>query len=386
MKIEMVVPLLMSAGMEVMVERMARKLIRRGHSVGITCITERGPTADEVEASGVRVSEVGAQGLVHPRWLKRLNAHFRALDPDVVHVHSGSWFKGAIAAKCAGVPLVVYTAHGFVSVSQASETVLNRLAVKATDRVVSVSVDLADHLRAHRIAGPRLAIIENGIDLDLFRPNAAMGDIRQRLGIAAQTPIVGTVARHEPIKNIAMTIEGIAMARQRGAACVGVLVGDGSMRAEHEALAVRLGVRGAIHFWGIDTRTVRLYPEFDIFTLTSDAEGTSISLLEAMASGVAPIATRVGGNPALVGEASEGAGLMVEARRPDQLADAICALVADPERRRKMGAAARARVAANFSDEIMLDAYEALYAEAVQRRGKSAPGAQNAKGPLGLPS
>jgi glycosyltransferase involved in cell wall biosynthesis len=374
-KIEMVLPMLASAGMEVMVARMAGKLAGRGHSVGITCITERGPTADEVEATGVRVSEVGAQGLANPRWLLRLRKHFRDIDPDIVHVHSGSWFKGALGARFARVPVVVYTAHGFVSTGNVSESILNRVAVKFTDRVVSVSADLAPLLQSQGIAGKRMVTIANGIDIDLFNPNAATGEIRRRLGIAPSTVIVGTVARHEPIKNLAMLIEAIAAARQRGADCEAVLIGDGSLRADHEALAEKLGIRARVHFWGVDTNTARLHPELDIFTLTSDAEGTSISLLEAMASGVCPIATRVGGNPALVGEPAEGAGLMVEPRRPDQLADAIVALAADATRRTTKGAAARTRVAKHFSDEAMLDAYEALYADSLLggRRGNSSP-------------
>ncbi len=380
MKIEMVVPLLMSAGMEVMVARMAKKLAARGHSVGITCITARGPTADEVEATGIRVSEVGAQGLVNPRWLKRLSGHFRSIAPDVVHVHSGSWFKGALAARVARVPLIAYTAHGYVSVDSVSESALNRVAVAFTDRVVSVSVELAAHLKAQGLAGARMATIENGIDIDLFNPKSATGEIRHRLGIAQATVLVGTVARHEPIKNLAMLIEAIAGARGKGADCEGVLIGDGSLRAEHEALAVRLGIRDKVHFWGIDTNTARLYPEFDIFTLTSDAEGTSISLLEAMASGVCPVATRVGGNPALVGEPSLGVGILVEPRRHDLLADTIASLVADPTRRKAISVAARARVAARFSDEAMLDAYEALYAESLEGRPRKAAVAASSLG------
>ena len=357
MKIEMVLPSLAAAGMEVMVARMARKLARRGHQVGVTCIVERGALAGEVEAAGVRVSEPGAQGLAHPRWLSRLTGHLRRVAPDVVHIHSGAWFKGALAARAARVRTIVYTAHGFISNEAKVETVLNRAAVPLTDRVVAVSEHLAEVLKARRLAGRGLAVITNGIDLELFQPGGGSGEIRHRLGIALKTVIVGTVARLEPIKNQAMLIEGLARARAAGIDCAGVLIGDGSLRADLEAQAARLGVSGQVHFWGMATNVAQLCGELDVFALTSDAEGTSISLLEAMASGVCPLATRVGGNPAVIGDA----GVLVEARRPDQLAAAIGALVLEPTRRLALGHAARARVAARFNDEAMLDAYEAVY-------------------------
>lgn len=353
----MVLPALYAAGMEVMVARLARKLARRGHDVGVTCVIEKGVLAPELEAAGLRISVPGAQGFANPRWLPRLTGHLRRLSPDVVHVHSGAWFKAALAARRARVPRVVYTAHGFVAREARLETVLNRIAVRLTDRVVSVSEHLAEVLRSRRIAGRDPAVIENGIDLDMFAPRQKAGEIRRRLGMMPPTLLVGTVARLEPIKHQAMLIEGLALARAQGVDCAGVLIGEGSLREELAALARRLEVDAHVHFWGLERNVARLYPELDVFALTSDAEGTSISLLEAMASGVCPVATSVGGNPAVIGDA----GMLVGARRPDELAAAIAALAADQARRMSLGAAARARVAAKFSDEAMLDQYEQVY-------------------------
>ncbi len=360
----MVLPALYAAGMEVMVARMARKLARRGHEVGITCVEEKGPLAPGLEQAGIRVSDVGAQGFAHPRWLMRLARHFRHIAPDVVHVHSGAWFKGIVAARLARVPLALYTAHGFISRERPAETISNLVAVRLTHRVVAVSGHLAVHLAQRRLAGARISVVSNGIDVDQFHPGAATGVLRRRLGLTTSAVIVGTVARLEPIKNQAMLIEGLARARADGLDCAAVLIGDGGLRGDLEALATGLGISDSVHFWGLESDVAPLYPELDIFTLTSDLEGTSISLLEAMASGVCAIATRVGGNPAVVGDG--GAALLVEPRRPDQLAAALRELVPDAARRRRIGAAARARVVAHFSDESMLDAYERIYREAAR--------------------
>ncbi len=358
MRIEMVLPALYAAGMEVMVARLARKLARRGHEVGVTCVIEKGVLAADLEAAGVRVSVPGAHGLANPSWLMRLSAHLRAIGPDVVHAHSGAWFKAAAAARRAGVPRVVYTAHGFVPREAWIERLLNRAAVRLTDTVVSVSDHLAGVMTARGIAGRRQEVIENGIDLTMFTPGLGGGDIRSRLGIADRTVLVGTVARLEPIKNQAMLIDGIAQARAAGVDCAVVLIGEGSLRAALETQAMRLGIGEHVHFWGLERNVAQLYPELDIFALTSNAEGTSISLLEAMASGVCPVATNVGGNPAAVGHA----GCLVGVGRPAELAVAIRGLVGDSVRRGSLGAAARDRVARLFSDEAMIDRYEALYA------------------------
>jgi glycosyltransferase involved in cell wall biosynthesis len=358
----MILPSLESAGMEVMVARMAMKLARRGHDVGVTCIVAPGPLAVQVEEAGVRVRDPGARGLADPRWLFRLASHLRQIRPDVAHLHSGAWFKGATAARAAGVARVVYTAHGFVAREARTEAMLNRVAVPLTHAIVAVSDHLAEVMRGRGLAGGgKLSVISNGIDLDAFRPRDAPSegtdDLRRRLGLAPQTLLAGTVARLEPIKNQAMLVEGLALARAAGVDCAAVLIGDGSLRGELESMAARLGVAEHIHFWGLERDVAPLYRQFDVFTLTSDAEGTSISLLEAMASGVCPLATRVGGNPAVIGEA----GVLVDARCPEQLAGAIGELARDGARRLALGSAARARVSAMFSDEAMLDAYERVY-------------------------
>ena len=103
----------------------------------------------------------------------------------------------------------------------------------------------------------------------------------------------------------------------------------------------------------------RIYPEFDVFALTSTIEGTSISMLEAMASAVCPVATAVGGNVDLLGGGSSG--VLVPRDEAGKLAEVLGALAGDPERRDALGRAARARVETRFSETSMVDRYEELY-------------------------
>ena len=139
MRIEMMLPTLAAAGMEVMVARMARRLSQRGHDVGIACIERGGPLVAELQAAGVRVSELGAFGLIGGDWLGRMTRHLRGIAPDVLHVHSGGWLKGAVAGRWARVPYVIYTAHGFVDPEPWQERLANRVAVPLTHHIVAVS-------------------------------------------------------------------------------------------------------------------------------------------------------------------------------------------------------------------------------------------------------
>ena len=367
MKVEMILPTLAAAGMEVMVARTAAKLARRGHDVGVACIERGGPLVADLVSSGVRVSELAAFGLIGGDWLARIRRHLATVAPDVLHVHSGGWLKGVVAGRSARVPCVLYTAHGFVDPEPWRERVLNRLAVPLTDHVVAVSEHLGRHLSGTGVPRAKLSVIANGIDLDQFRPmrvnGVGAGEIRRRLGISDQTLLVGTVARLVPIKNQAVLIDAIAEARQQGADCAAVLIGEGPLKDDLQAQAAQRGVGDHVHFWGLEANVARLYPELDVFVLTSNLEGTSISLMEAMACGVCPLVTAVGGNPAVVGDA----GVLVEPKRPDLMAAAIAALSGNAARRRALGIAARSRVESQFSDEAMIAAYERLYE--MRRRG-----------------
>lgn len=360
MKIEMVLPSLAGAGMETMVARMTRKLVRRGHDAGITCILAKGLLAAGLEADGLRVSCVPTPGVITNLRPAALATHIARLAPDVLHVHSGAWMKGAMAGLQATRPFRVTTAHGFVAGERRIDRMLDRAATYLVDRVVAVTEPVRQHLLGMGVDAGKICVVTNGIDTELFSPGPGSGIVRRRCGIGQGTIIVGCVARLETIKNHAMLIDGLALARSAGADCEVVLFGDGALRQELQAQAAARGVRERVHFWGFEARMHELYADIDVFALTSHAEGTSISMLEAMSSGVCCVATAVGGNVALL---DDGAGVLVPAGNSDALARALGTLTQDSARRMALGGAARARAVSHFSDDVMIDRYEAIYAE-----------------------
>jgi glycosyltransferase involved in cell wall biosynthesis len=355
----MVLPSLVAAGMETMVVRLCRRLTARGHQVGVSCILERGALAAGLEASGVRVALVPTPGVVTNLWPRNLSGHLSTVAPDVLHIHSGVWLKAAMAGRRSRTPLIIYTAHGLVDVEPWHYKYFELAGSILTDRVVAVSEHLRRHLVGRGIPASKISVIINGIHPAAFYPRQPTGTLRKRLGIGETAVVIGTVARLESVKNQAMLLRAIALARDAGSDCEVVLVGDGPLRRDLEQQAESLGIADKTHFWGFEAEVSRIYPEFDVFALTSVVEGTSISLLEAMASGLCCIATAVGGNVDLLDHGA--CGELVSLDRPDDLARVISRLAAEPDRRRTLGQKARARVETHFSEARMVEHYECLY-------------------------
>jgi len=366
LRVEMMLGALPAAGMEIMVANLTRGLARRGHDVGVTCLEAGGTIADELRAEGIRVAVVQTPGfrtIVRP---VRLAAWLQRVHPDVVHVHTGVWLKGARAARRAGAARVLHTMHGWMDDQLWYTPLLDRWAARSTDRVIAVSEALREYL-ATRVGLPptQTAVIANGIDADLFRPGPRAEGWRASLGITNGATVIGSVARLTPVKDHALLIAAFALVRKRIDDAVLVIVGDGPLRQALERQVRELQVAGAVRFLGETRDVARLYREFDLLALSSKSEGTSISLLEAMASGVCVVATAVGGTPALL----DGGhlGRLVRYRDPQGLATALVELVYDQRTRQRLATAARAEVLSKYSLDIMLTAYEREYEWRPQR-------------------
>jgi glycosyltransferase involved in cell wall biosynthesis len=314
-----------------------------------------------------------------PRWtmawpapLARL---FRAIAPDVVHTHSGVWHKASLAARHAKVPRLVHTDHGRARWPEPwLDRLVDRLAARRTDVVVAVSDSLADHLARGIVRDRgRLRVVANGVDVERHAPRPDDGAVRRELGLSADTPILGSIGRLDPIKGYDVMLEALARCRHGwtgGPAPVLVIAGDGPQRGELEQRARALG--GAVRLLGWRTDVLALLRAFTVFTLSSRSEGTSVSLLEAMSSGLCPVVTDVGGNRAVLGPAL--ANRLVPTENPAALADAWRRALHDPDARARAGRLARARVQEAFSIEAMVAAYAGIYEEA---------GARALTGPVG---
>ncbi len=232
-----------------------------------------------------------------------------------------------------------------------------------TDVVVAVSQPLRAYL-ARRLHLPECGIelVRNGVDVEAFVPHAASGTLRGELHLPPETIIVGSIGRLERVKGYDIVIRAFATVCQQESARRPVLViaGEGSARAGLERLVGKLGIADRVFFLGWRDDVAELYAQFHCFVLGSWSEGTSVSLLEAMACGVAPVVTAVGGNADVLGP--ELAEQLATAGDVPGMAECI-ARVLDDNVAQQIGLRARRRVERAFNITQMVLQYQRLYAD-----------------------
>jgi glycosyltransferase involved in cell wall biosynthesis len=363
LRVTHVIHCLAGGGMEILVAAMARGF--RESAIRTTMITLDGHIgtvgADlraDVEAI-IPHRSTPFWSMIAPVALER---EIRRTRPDVVHLYSGAWYKGALASRLAGVKRVVYTEHGLQQHDHPLAPLLFRVAAALTDEITTVSDGLRDFL-VSRIGVPatRVRTIENGVDLDRFTPGDASPALRVRLKIPPDATVVGTVGRLEVVKAYDNLIRAVAMLPRSDLARPTYLIfcGDGSQRPALESLARDLGVGERVRFAGWAERTVEYYRLFDVFALSSASEGAPMSLMEAMATGTAPVVTDVGAMAQIVGPALREQ--CVPAGNIPALTAALARTLRSPAWCEQIGLIARRRVEEHYSFARMIAEYERLY-------------------------
>jgi glycosyltransferase involved in cell wall biosynthesis len=368
LRIEIVLPTLDLGGMETLTCNLAVELARRDHVVGVTCLqSEGGPLAQKLRDAGIEATLVSCPG-IRSNFLSDplLKSHFASRSPDVVHTHNGVWNKAAVAARAAKVPAVVNTLHGLSLGEPRYYDGLRWWASRYTDHIAAVSEPLRHHLIASsKVAPAKIRVLPNGIDTVCFAPGNATGGLRRRLGISGTVPLVGCVARLDPVKNHSTLISAFARVSKLCPDAHLAIIGDGPLRGELENQTRATGLSDIIHFIGEIADPVDLYRDLDLFALSSLYEGTSISILEALSSGTPVVATNVGGNYALLD--SGRCGLLVPSSDPYALAGTIASILLNAPLREKLSADGRAWVTATYSLEAMVGKYERLYYDLVMK-------------------
>jgi glycosyltransferase involved in cell wall biosynthesis len=192
--------------------------------------------------------------------------------------------------------------------------------------------------------------------------------LRARFGLEPSAPVVIFVGRLAPEKELPSLIRAFAATRRAVPGATLVLVGEGPVRSELEALAA--GLEGAVRFTGSQTGAqVRDWLQAsDVFALVSSNEGLACSLLEAMSAGLPSVVSDIPANVQLV--ENEVHGLHSALGSADPIAGALHRLLLDAPLRARLGAAARQRVLAGYSIDKIIDRYEALFSETLGAAGR----------------
>ena len=346
-------------GMEKLMADLVRAIDRDRFESHVLTLVYKGRYSREMESfAPVHLAPpMSRLSLIRPA---ALAGFIRELGPDVVHSHSGVWYKAARAARMAGVPRVLHTEHGRQPEGFLPRW-LDRRAARLTDTVVAVSEPLRGYL-VERLQFPegRIEVVINGVDTEAFKPRPASGALWRELGLRPGQPIIGSVGRLEAVKGYENVIQAFAGLPSEGPdAPVLVVAGEGAARPALEALIARLGLGQRVFLLGWRDDSTDLLAHFRCFAMGSWSEGTSVSLLEAMASGLPPVVTAVGGNLDVLGpelsdqavRAGDAAAMTARLRR-----------LLDPVTAAELGGIARRRVVAAFGLGAMVERYQRLYA------------------------
>jgi glycosyltransferase involved in cell wall biosynthesis len=309
------------------------------------------------------------------RQLYRMMREFR---PSIVHTHTAkAGLLGRLAARLAGVPVVVHTYHGHVlrgyfgPIKNLLFRWLETLLSHSTDALIAVSESVRTDLVSLGVAPEgKIRVVPLGLELERLSTSLPRGGLRLPRGIPPQSALVGIVGRLAPIKDLSTFLEACTFVRKSFPDTHFAVVGDGEERSLLERRCEELGLASSVHFYGwlSDMRTV--YGDLDVVVNSSRNEGTPVALIEAMAAGLPVVATRVGGTPDLLGDGSRGT--LVPAADPEALAAAIGEILRSPEGARQRSRVGQDYVLSQHSAARLVGDVDALYRELLARRMTSA--------------
>jgi glycosyltransferase involved in cell wall biosynthesis len=361
---------LQGGGMETLVAALAARFAGTRVTMSVISLSGRAGRVGEAirgDLDGLyAVRSIPGLSMLRPTRVARLVRETRA---EVVHLHSGAWLKGALAARLAGVRRVIYTEHGREHHDPLTLQWLDRRAAARTDVVVAVSDRLRNYM--HAVLGvpeERLETVANGVDISRFKPGPPSPELLRRFEIPESARVVGSVGRLEEVKGYDRLLEVFAGLPRDGEAgpLFLVICGEGALRPDLEAQAERLGIRDRVRFPGWLDDTTEFYRLLNVFTLTSHSEGVSVSLLEAMSSGAVPVVTDVGANAQVLGP--ELSSAIVGPWDRGTFTATVRGVLEAPERRRELADLARRRVVEHYNLDRMIERYEDLYFDCAGKR------------------
>lgn len=309
----------------------------------------------------------------------RLWRLLRRLRPEIVHTRNLATVECQVPAWLAGIAVRVHGEHGWDVFDPQGENRKYQYLRRAIKPLVRRYIPLSRHLEQYlldriKVSPARISRICNGVDTELFQPArqgaAAIRDCPLSIAYPASAQdassrprLIGTIGRMHGVKDQLTLVRAFLRLQERWpglAECSRlVLVGDGPLRAEAQALLAQAGLAERAWLPGARDDVAAILRGLDLFVLPSLAEGISNTILEAMASGLPVVATAVGGNPELVADGVTGT--LVPSRDPDALAAALADYLEHPAKMIAHGQAGLARVRESFSLEVMVNRYLTVY-------------------------
>jgi glycosyltransferase involved in cell wall biosynthesis len=296
---------------------------------------------------------------------------------DIVHTHAAkAGVLGRLAAKVAGVPIIIHSSHGWSFQALSGFRLvfsmfrfLEWIPARLSDKILTVTKDTMRIAVEAGIGPPdQFAVVYSGMPLsDFFKATVDKARKRRELGLPAQGPLVGTVMIMMHRKRPADIVRAAPKIRQAVPDTHFLLVGDGEAMPDVRRAVQELGLQDKVTLTGIRRDVPEIMCLLDVFVHPAWTEVLPRTVIQAMATGTPVVVTDVGG----IGEAvSDGRnGFLVPPKRLDLLADAILRLLQDPELAQRMGETARQSVSSAFEIQTMVEEIEAVYEDLIKAKG-----------------
>ena len=315
---------------------------------------------ERAAAAGFAVKAIGDDEAALARWFARAA-------PDLVHVHAGIGWEGhgaTRAARAAGVP-VVRTEHLPYLLTDAGQQAEHRESVAGVARLICVSDAVAESHRAAGVDAALISTVRNGVaSAATTRPRAAL---RAEWGVDT-APVLLMAARFTAQKGHALLLDALPRILAARPDTVALLAGTGPLLVGIARAVAARSLAGCVRMLGERADLAELMALADLLVLPSAFEGLPLVALEAMAAGLPVVATAAPGTAEAVED-----GVTGRLAAPDAagLAEAVLAVLADPEAAAGMGEAGRERQRALFSAERMIDETRAVHAAAARHGGEA---------------
>lgn len=294
---------------------------------------------------------------------------FRNEKPDVVHLNSAkAGGVGALAARLAGVPKIIFTAHGWAF--NEDRPLLQRFVIKFfswitilfSHKTIAVSNAIKNDTKNWPLVNEKIIVIKNGIKKpEFYTKKIARDKLFTHTGITLPSDafIVGTIAELHKSKGLQYAIEAFATLMAQNSNLYYFILGDGEERACLNTLVMHHGLQERVFLIGFVDEAARLLPSFDVFILPSITEALGLVLLEAGYAGLPVIASRVGGIPEIIEDGETG--ILTQARDTHSIAEAIKKLSETSVLRTSLGTTLHEKILLDFSPEKALAATLFLY-------------------------
>jgi glycosyltransferase involved in cell wall biosynthesis len=333
----------------------------------VAAVGRDGWLAEQVRRLDIEPLVLSAKGSLQVAYLRSLARLIKERDVRLIVAHLyGAAIYGSIAGRLTGVP-VVAVVHGQSDIARQERFAWAKAQIIArfSTHIVFVSEALrADVMQRLKLPAGKTSVIENGIDLE--RPaRGSDSSLRESLALAPDTFLIGAVGNVRATKGYTTLLEAARLCADSMPSLRFVIAGDTSGRTYPplEQLREQLRLQDHVQFLGLRSDVPRVLANYDLYVLSSDTEGFSIALVEAMAAGLPAIATRSGGPETILEDGRTG--VLVPPKDPQALARAILRMVNDPALRERLATAGTQDVARKYGSEQMIAKYHALFAPLV---------------------